>query len=72
MTRFSIKYYSLLFFAVVLASACKKDPKNPEPTPASHIGDATKYDASIAINWINQFRDIAKTHNSPLRNRAKD
>ena len=72
MTRFSIKYYSLLFFAVVLASACKKDPKNPEPTPASHIGDATKYDASIAINWINQFRDIAKTQplNPPRASRV--
>ncbi len=60
MTRFSIKYYHFLFFVVVLASACKKDSTN-NPTPVSHIGDATNYDASVAINWINEFRDIAKT-----------
>lgn len=61
MNRLSFRSFLAFFIIFTVINACKKDPLNPNQIAGSHIADATKYDAKIAEDWINQFRDITKT-----------
>ena len=59
--KHTIKSFVVFFIVFTFINACKKDPSNPDPTQVSHLGDATTFDAKIAEDWINIFRDIVKT-----------
>jgi hypothetical protein len=63
MKHLIIKYTSVLIVLIVFISGCKKDPSEPI-TPLKHaISDATRYDAKVAIDWMNLFRTIVRNQN---------
>lgn len=54
-----------LFFigTILIISGCKKDTTEPVTPAKPDISDVSKYDAQIAINWMNVFRTIVKNQN---------
>ncbi|MDB5226595.1 MAG: phosphoesterase PA-phosphatase [Bacteroidota bacterium] len=58
-------YHKLIFFllaSLIFLNGCKKESFNNNNPANPGMADATKYDAQIAIEWMNEFRNIVQTN----------
>src|SRR3954463_5402592 len=51
-----------LIGSVMLLNGCKKESFTTNNPSTPGMADATKYDAQIAVDWMNEFRTIVTTN----------
>ncbi len=63
MKNFILKYIPVFIGLIFIISGCKKDSSDPIIQTKPNLSDARKYDAQIAIDWMNLFRTIVRNQN---------
>lgn len=63
MRKWILKYTPFFIGVMLFIAGCKKDPSNPDTPAKPGISDVSKYDAQIAVDWMNLFRTIVRNQN---------